>query len=159
TDAILAGDARACLAALRSLYARGYDARRFCRDLLEHLRHLTVFRTTNDRELLAGLPEGEVETIVRQAARRSSDDLQRCFALLLDADEALAVPARTVDPQLVLEMAVLRLATLDSLVPLEELARRLEALAAGGGPPRTAPAPGPAAERPRARPASTALGT
>src|SRR5262249_20134580 len=84
-EAILDGDAARCLGALRALYARGYDARRFCRDLLEHVRHLAVYRTTNDRTLLVGLPDGEVETIVTQAARRSGDDLQRYFALLLDA--------------------------------------------------------------------------
>jgi DNA polymerase-3 subunit gamma/tau len=131
-DAALDGDAARCVRALRSLYTHGYDARRFCRDLLEHFRHLAVLGATGDRGLLAGLPEAEVEALAAQAAKRPSDDLQRAFHVLLDADEAIAVPARTIDPQLVLEMAVLRLATLAQLVPLDELARRLEALAAGG---------------------------
>jgi len=130
--------------ALRSLYAHGYDARRFCRDLLEHFRHLAILAATNDRALLGGLPDAEVESLSAQAAKRSADDLQRAFRVLLDADEAIAVPARTIDPQLVLEMAVLRLATLAPLVPLDELTRRLEAIAGGGvavAPgPRTAPA-------------------
>src|SRR5262249_43089681 len=71
--------------------------------------------------------------------------LQRAFALLLEADEALAVPARTIDPQLVLEMAVLRLATLGPLVPLDELTRRLEALAGSAPAPRATTSAAPVA--------------
>lgn len=129
-DAVLAGDAGACLRALGRLYEHGYDAQRFCRDLLEHLRHLAVLAATGDRGLLRELPEAEVATLVAQSTRRSADDLQRLFQLLLDADEALAQPARTVDPQLVLEMRVLRLATLPPLVPVGEILARLDALAA-----------------------------
>ncbi|MFN8545764.1 MAG: DNA polymerase III subunit gamma/tau [Candidatus Binatia bacterium] len=141
-DAILAQDAGACLGHLQQLYTHGYDAQRFCRDLLEHFRNLAVLRTTGDRRFLAGLPDTEAQALAVQGGRRSADDLQRCFRLLLDTDETLSTPARTVDPQLVLEMAVLRLATLPALVPIAELVERLEALGAGSGPTgRPAPAP------------------
>ncbi len=63
--------------------------------------------------------------------RRSADDLQRFFRLLLEADEALAAPARSVDPKLVLEMCAVRLATLPPLLPLDDILRRLEAFGAG----------------------------
>ncbi len=76
----------------------------------------------------------------RQAGRRSADDLQRFFRLLLDADETLGTPARTIDPQLVLEMAVLRLATLPSLVPLDDLVARLQGVARSGAPSGGTPA-------------------
>src|SRR3989449_1221953 len=102
---VLGGDAAACVRDLASLHAHGYDAQRFCRDLLDHFRNLTVLRVTDDRRLLADLPEAEAEALGAQAGQRSADDLQRFFRLLLEADEALAAPARTVDPQLVLEMA------------------------------------------------------
>jgi DNA polymerase-3 subunit gamma/tau len=146
-DGVVAGDARRCLRELRALYAHGYDPRRFCRDLLEHFRHLAVLRTTGDRSLLAGLPEAEVATLAAQSARRSADELQQAFQLLLDADEALATPSRSVDPQLVLEMAVLRLATLGPLVPLDELVGRLETLAGGTGSAGGSRGAGPAPAR------------
>src|SRR6185295_3478224 len=135
-DAILAGDPAACVRQLAELHAHGYDAQRFCRDLLEHFRNLAVVRTTGDRSLVADLPEAELDAVTAQAERRSADDLQRFFTLLLDADETLAAPARTVDPQLVLEMAVVRLATLPPLLPVDDILRRLEAL--GGGAPAAA---------------------
>ena len=145
-DAILGGDPAAVVRRLGELHAHGYDAQRFCRDLLEHFRDLTVLRATGDRTLLAELPEAEVAALDAQAQRRSGDDLQRFFQLLLRADEALAVPARTIDPRLVVEMCAVRLATLPPLVPVDEILGRLESLA-GGAPPAAIGAPAPAARR------------
>src|SRR5439155_4541865 len=130
---------------LRELHTHGYDAQRFCRDLLEHFRNLAVLRTTGDRQLVADLPQAEAESLATQAEQRSADDLQRFFRLLLEADEALSAPARTIDPKLVLEMCAVRLATLPPLLPFDEILRRLEAL--GGG---TVPAPRPTANPKRA---------
>src|SRR5689334_583664 len=96
--AVLAGDPGACIRHLAELHGHGYDAQRFCRDLLEHFRNLAVLRATGERALLADLPEAEAEALAEQAALRSADDLQRFFRLLLDTDETLAAPARTVDP-------------------------------------------------------------
>ena len=159
TDAILTGDATACVRAIAQLYEHGYDPQRFCRDLLEQFRHLAVLSATGDPSLLVDLPEAEVQTLGAQAERRSADDLQRFFRLLLAADEALAVPTRTIDPKLVLEMAVVRLATLPPLLPVEELVRRLEALTGEMPPPpsRTrsaSPARSPAASGAAPRSAS-----
>src|SRR5690242_16172002 len=144
-DAILAADPGAAIRRIGELHAHGYDPQRFCRDLLDHFRHLAVLRTTGDRTLLADLPEAEADALAQQAERRSADDLQRFFRLLLETDEALSAPARTIDPKLVLEMCAVRLATLPSLMPLDEILRRLEALGAGGAPARA-----PAAATPRA---------
>jgi len=155
-EAIVTGDAAACLHHLGTLHEHGYDAQRFCRDLLEHVRHLAVLAATGDRTLLGELPEAETAALVAQAGRRTSDELQRIFGLLLEADETLAAPARTIDPQLVLEMIVLRVATLPPLLPVDEILGRLEALTGAAPapgaqsppvPPRATPAPPPAARR------------
>src|SRR5437867_7982817 len=39
-EAVLAGDPGGCLRRLAELHAHGYDAQRFCRDLLDHFRNL-----------------------------------------------------------------------------------------------------------------------
>jgi DNA polymerase III subunit gamma/tau len=152
---VLAGDAACCLRHLARLHDHGYDPQRFCRDLLEHVRHLAVLASTGDADLVAELPEAERTALGGQAKRRSPDELQRIFGLLLEADETLASPVRTIDPQLVLEMAVLRVATLPPLLPVDEILARLDAIGrpapAGSAPPlpaRGAPSsPPPARER------------
>src|SRR5439155_659923 len=53
-DAILAGDPGACVRHLAELHAHGYDAQRFCRDLLEHFRHLAVLAATGERGAAPG---------------------------------------------------------------------------------------------------------
>jgi DNA polymerase-3 subunit gamma/tau len=154
-EAVLTGDAAACLRHLATLHEHGYDAQRFCRDLLEHVRHVAVVAATGDAGLIAELPEVERTAIAGQVARRSADEVQRIFGLLLEADEALASPVRTIDPQLVLEMAVLRVATLPPLLPMDEILARLDAIAGaspgGAAPPRPTrgapPAPPPAQAR------------
>ena len=138
-DTLLAGDPGAGLRRLAELHAHGYDPHRFLRDLLDHVRNLAVLRATGDRTLLADLPEAEADVLVAQAERRPAEDLQRFFRLLLEADEALSVPGRTIDPKIVLEMAVVRLATLPPLLPMDDILRRLEALGAGGPTAEVAP--------------------
>src|SRR5881628_2537849 len=70
-DAVLAGDPGACVRHLAELHEHGYDAQRFCRDLLEHFRHLAVLAATGERALVAELPEAEVAALAAQAGRRS----------------------------------------------------------------------------------------
>jgi DNA polymerase III subunit gamma/tau len=159
-DAVLAGDAAACLRQLATLHEHGYDAQRFCRDLLEHVRHLAVLAATGDASLVADLPEAERVALQAQAGRRSADELQRIFGLLLETDETLASPLRTIDPQLVLEMSVLRVATLPPLLPVDEILARLDAIAgaAPAGSPPAAPSRGTQAAPPRASGAAPAAG-
>jgi DNA polymerase-3 subunit gamma/tau len=150
-EAVLAGDAAACLRHLATLHEHGYDAERFCRDLLEHVRHLAVLAATGDAGLVADLPEVERTALAAQAGRRSADELQRIFGLLLEADETLASPVRTIDPQLVLEMSVLRVATLPPLLPVDEILARLDAI--GGASPAGSAPPLPGRGAPPAAPA------
>lgn len=131
-DGIIDREPARCLELVEQLYRYGYDVRRLCRDLLEHARNVMVAKLFDDEQLLADVPPGEVERIRAQAARRSAGDVQRLFRILLQADEDIG---RSLHPKLVLEMAVVRLAMLEPLVPIGEITAKLEALEArlGGG--------------------------
>jgi len=132
-DAIVDAKPSRCLELADELYRYGYDVRRLCRDLLEHFRNVMVAKLFADERLLADLPPGEIERVRVQAERRGADDVQRIFKLLLEADEEIG---RSSNPKLVLEMAVVRLAMLEPLLPMEEIVEKLEAIEArlGGGP-------------------------
>jgi len=131
-DAIIDREPARCLSLVEQLYRYGYDVRRFCRDLLEHMRNLMVAKLFDDRQLLAEVPPGETDRIRDQASRRNAEDVQRLFRVLLQGDEEVG---RSLHPKLVLEMTLVRLATLAPLVPIGEITAKLEALEARLGDP------------------------
>jgi DNA polymerase-3 subunit gamma/tau len=150
-DAVIDSRPQRCLELASQLYRYGYDVRRLCRDLLEHMRNVMVAKLFDDEQLLADVPPGEIDRIRAQAGRRSADDIQRLFRILLQADEEIG---RSLHPRLVLEMAVVRLAMLEPLVPIAEITAKLEALEARLASPEAAPAGGGDGERHRPAPAA-----
>jgi len=124
-EAVLARTPAQALRLAGDLYQYGYDPRRLCRDLLEHFRHLVAAKISADPVLFGDLPDHEVTIVRQQAEGCSLEDLQRFFTLLLHTDEELS---RTAHPQLVIEMALVKLASQPPIVPIEEALARLESL-------------------------------
>ena len=124
-DAVLGNNPAQALQLAGDLYHYGYDPRRLCRDLLEHFRHLVVAKISTDPALLADLPDHEVLKVQQQAGTRSLEDLQRCFTLMLRAEEEVSKTAYT---QLVIEMTLVKLASQPPLMPLDEALEKLDAL-------------------------------
>ncbi|MCU0662100.1 MAG: DNA polymerase III subunit gamma/tau [Myxococcota bacterium] len=145
--ALLRGDAKACLAAIRDVDHQGYDIPTFSRQLLEHLRNLVVAGVAGGDPSLLGLPEDQAADLTRQATGASLPTLHRLFKHFAEGYESIA---RSSHPKILLEATLARLASLEPLEPLAQLAARLEGLAkAGGGGSATAtsggtpPTPGP----------------
>jgi DNA polymerase-3 subunit gamma/tau len=142
TDAILVRDPARCLQAVDELHRYGYEVGQFCRDLVRQFRHLTVAALFRDPALLTDLPDTEVQETMRQSALRSSDELQRLFRVAQAGAEEIR---RSVLPTVVLEMTLVKLATLPDAAPVEHLIARLEAmerrLSSGGGEPTERGAP------------------
>jgi len=124
-EAVLARDPAQALRLAVELSQYGYDPRRLCRDLLEHFRHLVTAKISEDPVLLADLPDHEVATVRQQAATHSLEDLQRLFSLMLRAEEEISKTAYT---QLVIDMALVKLASQPAVVPIDEALAQLEAL-------------------------------
>jgi DNA polymerase-3 subunit gamma/tau len=152
SQAVFDRDCRAALDIVRRVDACGYSMRQFCQELVDHFRNLSLCRAIGDIEELTDLAEAEMADIRRQSAAVELADLQRHVAILLKAESEMA---QSGFPRLVLEMALLKMATLAPALPVQELLARLDALrghlAAGG----VASAP-PVWERPQAgRPRET----
>ena len=146
-DALVERHAVRALELLNELHLYGYDMRRFTRELLEHFRNLSVARLLPGGDLLADLPDEERQEVERQAQLMSTADLDRAFRLLLATESEIShVPY----PKLVLEMALIKLATLTAVVPVDELLERIAELeqrlgtggsATGGSSPARADKP------------------
>ncbi len=165
TEAILGKNPAGCLTAVDELHRYGYEVGQFMRDLVRQLRHLTVAALFNDPALLTDLPDAEVQETMRQSTLRSADDLQRLFRLAQGSVEEIR---KGVLPTVLLEMTLVKMATLPEGVPVDQLIVRLEAMErrlAGGGsePPtrsgeRIAPTPPRPATAPPAAPIRPATG-
>jgi DNA polymerase-3 subunit gamma/tau len=147
--ACIEGDAAAALEACRRAWERGVDAKRLGEALLGSFRDLVVLRIAPGRGLVEGA-DAEIAALTELAAGTEEARLRRMFRALLREQEDLAWAP---DPFAVLEMAVVRCATLAPGDQVEALLARIDALErrlagggeepGGGGPPtRTPPARG-----------------
>jgi DNA polymerase-3 subunit gamma/tau len=149
-EACADGDAARALAACGQAAAAGIDAKRLGENLVGLLRDLVVLRIAPEASRLVEGSAEEVAELRALATRCDVARLRRMFRALVKEQEDLAWAPQ---PFAVLEMAVVRLATLPAGDEVAALLSRLEALEArlrGAGPaaPPAAP-PGRAPERPR----------
>jgi len=158
-EALIGRDATRALQLLAGVYEHGYDLRRLTRDVLEHFRNLAVAKVS-DGKLLPDVTDEEAVALRQQAERVSAEDCDRAFHVLQETDDEVG---RSPYPKLVLEMALIKIASMAPLVPIADVLDRIEELdarlrrsgpAAGGGsgapprPRRPAPDERPATPRP-----------
>jgi len=159
--ACVAGDAAAALEAAGRAATGGVEAKRLAEDLLQCLRDLVVLRIAPDVPELVEGSDAEIAELRELAASTDEARLRRMFRALVREQEDLAWAPR---PFAVLELALVRLATLPAGDDVGQLLARLDALErrlAGGatGEPGGGSTPsGPArpARRGAARGASSA---
>ena len=134
-EACIDGDAKTALESVAQATGGGSEARRIADALLELLRDLVVLRVAPDGQGLFDGPDEERADLIELASRTEPARLRRMFRALVREIEDLSWAPR---PTAVLEMAVIRLATLPTgddagqlLARLDQLERRLSA---GKGP-------------------------
>ena len=135
-EACIAADAATALEAFDKAAAAGADAKRLGESLLALLRDLVVLRVAPDREGLVEAADAELEELRALAEKTDATRLRRMFRALLKEQEELAWAPQ---PLTVLEMALVRLATLPEGEDVARLLARLDALerrlSQGGGSP------------------------
>jgi DNA polymerase-3 subunit gamma/tau len=103
----------------------GYDAKELCGSLLEHMRNLLIVKTVDDPGSLLELPAAAITELQQQGARVSVEELHTLFGVLSGIEGALK---ESLYPGLLLEMTLLKMASLPSLIPMAKLLERLEEL-------------------------------
>ena len=103
----------------------GIDSKRLAGELLRLLRDLVVLRIAPDAPELVDTNDAELASLRELAEKSEATRLRRMFRALMKEQEDLAwAPA----PQLVLEMAIVRIATLPEGEDVAKLLARLDAL-------------------------------
>ena len=124
-EACIDADPAAALTACRRASDSGIDSRRLGAALLGSLRDLVVLRIAPDAEGLVEAADSELEALRALAKRTEETRLRRMFRALLKEQEDLAWAP---DPFAVLEMAVVRLATMPPGDDVAKLLARIDAL-------------------------------
>jgi DNA polymerase-3 subunit gamma/tau len=142
-EACVEGKPAAVLEACARAAESGVDARRLSGELLQGLRDLVVLRVAPDAVGLVEAADADLAELRTLAARADETRLRRMFRALLREQEDLAWAPQ---PLAVLEMALVRLATLPAGDDVATLLARLDALEkrlAGEPGPGPGPARGP----------------
>ena len=124
-EAIANRDVKRCLEIIENVYHFGFDLQHFCRELLQYLRNLILLRVSQHPEGLIELPEEELELSKKQAEKFQFDQLNHLFSLLLKGEQEIA---QSTFPRTMLEMTLIRMATLRPILPIDEIMKKLEAL-------------------------------
>ncbi len=124
-EAILSGDARACLDLASDVYRRGLDSRRFCQHLCDHFRNLLFVALSEGTEARIDLPRDENELLRQLAAKTTAESLHVYFQMLLRGEEDIR---RSSMPKIVLEMLLLRMSRLPKIESIDLLLDRLSTI-------------------------------
>lgn len=128
SGAVFAGDTQAVLAGIKRVDGVGYNMRQFCQELIDHFRNLLVIRSVKSPGEILDLAEAEFEELRRQGEGSSAQEIQRRLTLLLKAETEMAYATF---PRLILEMALLKAATLVPVIPIQDVLEKLKALETG----------------------------
>ncbi len=124
-EAIANRNSERCMEIVESVYQYGYDLQHFCRELLQYFRNLILMKVSQQPEGFIELPEEELEILKKQSERFQFDHLNHLFSLLLKGEEEIA---QSTFSRIMLEMTLLRMATLRTVLPIDGILKKLENL-------------------------------
>ena len=133
SGAILSGDIPSVLDLLNAVYERGYDMKKLYTDLVEHFRNMLVVKIGRKTQNLVDLPAHEIDRIKGQVKEASASFLHQQFGLLLEEEAGLRFSAQ---PQMVLEMAFLRMCQIKPALSMDVLIEKLDLLKDAIGNPQ-----------------------
>ena len=145
-EGLAARDAGAMLRVLDGLVDEGHDLLHFWSELIACLRDLLLLRAAPDRDEMLGRSADEARLLLAAAGDLSDGDLTRAFQLLADLEQGLK---SSTQPRFLFDVALIRLAELGAVRPIEEVLATL----GGGEPGAPAGGGGPVASRRRRPPA------
>jgi DNA polymerase-3 subunit gamma/tau len=126
-QALMQQDIETALRLVEQVQSEGQEAVSIIRALLEGLRHLVVLKTTRGPHELIPLSEADIAALHPVADMASVEDLYGFFHVLSAAENSLRYAS---NPFLVLEMALVRMACIGRVQPLQALLDRLQHLGA-----------------------------
>ncbi len=122
SEAVIRRDAPTVLRVSDEAFQSGLDTKRLALDLLEYFRHLLVAQVTREASLF-DLPQEEIEELAGLAKAIPAADLDRLFRIL---QKGILDLIRSPLPKVLMDVLLLRLASWESLEPLDEILNSLK---------------------------------
>ncbi len=129
----LGGAAPAALHLLAEAYLKGYDFKDLGLKILEHIRALALIKVSFENAQFLDLTEAEEKYLKQTASEFSLENINQHFDVWLKFQNDLQ---RHPQPRWLMEAQIIRLSQMAPMIPLTELAGRLEKLLAQNPPPR-----------------------
>jgi DNA polymerase-3 subunit gamma/tau len=125
--ALATGEAGTALAAVESAIERGVDEIQLARAIVRYLRDLSVLQVAPDRPELVDASDEERVELASESRELDRSRVTLMFERMLRCCDELG---KTLQPRLVLDCALIDVATVEPLVPLGDLIERLGELEA-----------------------------
>ncbi len=123
--ALASGDAGTALEAVEAAIERGVDEVQLARAIVRYLRDLSVLQVAPGRSGLVDATEEELAELVASAGELARSRVTQMFERMLRCCDELG---KTLQPRLVLDCALIDVATIEPLIPLGDLIERLTEL-------------------------------
>ncbi len=124
-QAIMERDSQALVNIVSKVEESGYNMRHFCQEIIVQMRNLLLCKTIGNIADLVDLSEQELSEVTVLAEKAELQTIQRALAILLKCDSDMS---HSPFGRLLLEMALIKMATLSPAIPVTDLLKRLDAL-------------------------------
>ena len=125
SEAIMARNAGVCLMILEEAYLAGIDMKHFYSMLLKHFRNLLLVKIAADGISSFDIAPEQAEKLKNQTQNVSHETLQRYLDILLNEADSLR---RSQEVRMKIETVLVRMAYLESVLPVGEILATLESL-------------------------------
>jgi len=121
---VLENNPKLAIESLNSVIEKGISPRRFAEDLLKTLRYAVLVKTCG-KSVVTELSEEEITDIEKLTSQVNAESLESLFNLMLEEAENIQ---KSFYPQMALELTLIKLSTLERIVPIEDIISKIESL-------------------------------
>jgi DNA polymerase III subunit gamma/tau len=126
---VLQSNTKSSIESLNNAIEKGISPRRFAEDLLKVLRYSVLVKTCG-KSVVAELSEEEITDIEKLTSEVNAESLESLFNLMLEEAENIQ---KSFYPQMALELTLIKLSTMERIVPIEYIISRIESLRNSSG--------------------------
>ncbi len=128
-EGIIKKDPKFCINVLNRAIEKGISPKRFAEDLLRTLRYALLIRTCG-KESITDLSDEDKTSLSELLKDISVETVESLFNLMLEGAENIQ---RSFYPQMALELILIKLSTLDDIVPVQDMIKKLDTLSKSMG--------------------------